>query len=99
MWHEFDSGKSLGSIGSEYGVIVDEEYEEGARVTLERDGHLAPWSVTSGIYGSFMHTAFASSEKEGRKKYAEMKDELVTIMRDDSSDSRHDRMCRFARVY
>jgi hypothetical protein len=35
MWHPFDSGQSLGSRGSEEGVIVlDEEHEEGARVTL-----------------------------------------------------------------
>src|SRR4051812_23986281 len=100
MWHAFDSGKSVGSRGSEEGVIVlDEEHDEGARVTLERDGHTAPWSITCGIYGSFMHTAFASSEEEGREKYSKMKSELVSIMKEESSNLRYEMMRRFSEVY
>lgn len=100
MWRAFDTGKSIGKKGSESGrIVADEEHDDGARVTLERDGCTAPWSITCGIYGSFMHTAFASSEEEGRKKYSEMKSELVTIMKEDSSDSRYEKMRRFAEVY
>jgi len=81
MWEQFDNGVSIGSKGSEDGIIVlDEEHTYGARVTLERDGSTAPWSVTCGIYGIFVHTAFASSETEGRMKYEHMRDDLVEIM-------------------
>src|SRR5437879_10378671 len=59
-----DSGKTVGTRGSEEGLIVSDE---------EHGGCTAPWSVTCGIYGSFLHTAFASSEAEGRAKYSDMK--------------------------
>ena len=100
MWQTFDSGKSIGTKGSESGVIVaDEEHADGARVTLERDCRHALWMVTCGIYGSFMHTAFASSEEEGRTKFSAMKSDLVTIMEDESSDSRSEKMRRFSEIY
>jgi hypothetical protein len=70
MWDTYNNGLSIGQKGSEDGVIVlDEEHPGGIRITLERDGNTAPWSITCGIYGSFIHTAFASSEEEGRMKY------------------------------
>ena len=100
MWRAFDTGKSIGMKGSELGrIVADEEHDDGARVTLERDGTNAPWSVTCGIYGSFMHTAFASSEEEGRTKYSEIKCELASIMKDESSDSRYAKMRRLSEIY
>lgn len=49
-WSSFDEGHSLGTRGSENGIILrDEEHIEGARITLERDGDNAPFSVTMGI--------------------------------------------------
>lgn len=63
MWQPFANGATIGQTGSEGGVIVrDEEHGYGARATLERDGSIAPWSVTCGVYGWFFHTRFASSE-------------------------------------
>jgi hypothetical protein len=100
MWYPFDNGHSVGTVGSEMGVIVmDEEHGAGLRVTLEREGGVAPWSITCGIYGCFAHTAFASSEEEGRKKYSEMKSDLVAITEEASADSRHAMMTHFADVY
>ena len=100
MWHPFENGQSLGKRGSEEGVIVlDEEHAWGARITLERDGSTAPWSVTCGIYGTFMHTAFASSESEGRSKYSDMKRDLVSIMEESSSTPCYEKMRLFADVY
>ena len=100
MWHPFDGAQSIGQKGSEDGVtVLDEEHEWGARITLERDGQIAPWSITCGIYGGFLHTAFASSEDEGRAKYAAMKSELVAIMEEEDSDSRFEKQRRFAETY
>jgi hypothetical protein len=42
-WYSFDGGRSIGARGSEDGVIIlDEESDAGARVTLERSGRTAP---------------------------------------------------------
>ena len=95
-----DSGKTVGTLGSEGGLIIlDEEHPSGARVTLERGGCIAPWAVTCGIYGSFLHTAFASSEAEGRSKYSAMKADLEKIMVEASDEARYAQMKRFAEVY
>jgi hypothetical protein len=72
-WQVCDEGKTLGTLGSENGTIrADEEYSLGARITLEEQGNL-PWCITCGIYGSMVHTTFASSEAEAREKYEAMK--------------------------
>ena len=95
-----DGGKTVGTRGSEAGVIVlDEEHTAGARVTLEQGGCTAPWSVTCGIYGGFLHTAFASSEAEGRAKYSGMKVDVEKIMAESDSEERYAKMKRFADVY
>jgi hypothetical protein len=79
-WYPYADGNTVGTPGSEIGVIVlDEEHPDGARITLERDGY-HPYSITCGIYGALMHTAFAMSETEGRSKYESMKTRLVLLM-------------------
>ena len=99
-WVPIIDGETIGTPGSEEGVIVlDEEHPSGARVTLERGGHTAPWSVTCGIYGTFMHTAFTSTEAEGRAKYSAMKVGLEEIMAEENEGVRHSRMKRFADVF
>lgn len=99
-WLPMDSGKTIGARGSEEGVIVlDEEHTSGARVTLERGGCTAPWSVTCGIYGGFLHTAFAGSEAEGRAKYSSMKADLEKIMAESDNEARYTKMKRFADVF
>lgn len=98
MWHPLT--ETVGTVGSESGTIVlDEEHEEGARITLERDGRFAPWAITCGIYGTFLHTAFASTEAEGRSKYAAMKESLVSIMTEDDPEKRFERMHKFAESF
>lgn len=80
VWNPFDSGQTLGTIGSENGIIIcDEEHSAGARITLERGGY-APFAITCGIYGAMMHTAFASSEAEARTKYDQMKRRLGELL-------------------
>jgi hypothetical protein len=80
-WKSFDSGSSIGSRGSENGLIVrDEEHEDGARITLEQGGDIAPFSITCGIYGSMVHTRFFASESEARAEFDLMKSGLAEIL-------------------
>lgn len=67
-WTKFDKGSSIGTTGSEGGKITEDfECIDGARVTIEKGGDIAPYSVTLGIYGLMFHTHFASSEIEAKK--------------------------------
>ena len=75
-WESFEQGRSLGTQGSEGGIIVcDEEHPMGARVTLEKDGH-QPYGITCGIYGLMFHTVFASHENEALAKYEAIKQDI-----------------------
>ncbi len=95
-----DNGRTIGTRGSEDGFIVlDEEHTSGARICLEQGCSHAPWAVTCGIYGAFLHTAFASSETEGRAKYSAMKPDLEDIMAEKDNEARYHKMKRFADVY
>ena len=81
LWHPYTNGSTLGGTGSESGVILrDEEHDDGARITLEQGGRIAPFAITCGIYGLMMHTAFASSEPEGVAKYEAMKKRLEALL-------------------
>ena len=80
-WKPFEGGRTVGLHGTEGGVILrDEEHGAGARITLERGGLAAPFAVTCGAYGLFMHTAFAEDEAEGWRKYEAMRGGLVEIV-------------------
>jgi hypothetical protein len=80
-WGSFDSGGTLGGIGSESGVILlDDEHPDGARITIERDCHASPFAITCGIYGWMLHTRFFSTEAEARQQCGEMKQALVELM-------------------
>lgn len=79
-------------IGSEDGqIIADEEYKAESRITLEEAGCSAPYSITCGIYGLMIHTAFAASKDEAIEKYDKMKAELQTFL--DSNNDNSDAWC------
>jgi hypothetical protein len=62
-WTKFDKGSSIGTFGSEGGKIIEDfECIDGARITIEKDGGIAPYSVTLGIYGLMFHTHFTSTD-------------------------------------
>ena len=73
-----------GAIGSEHGEVrADEEYNNTCRITLEKcDGHYA---ITCCIYGTFVHTAFAS-EDNYQSIYDAMKCDLREFVDDDMTD-------------
>ena len=81
-WSSFvDESGAPAVTGSEGGTIVlDEEHGLGARITLEKDGAIAPFAITCGIYGWMFHTRFFSSLDEATQAYEVMKPELVTIL-------------------
>jgi len=79
-WRSVDNATTVGQRGSETGtILLDEEHDLGARITLERDcAHGVPFAVTCGIYGWFFHTRFLGSEVEA--EFAAMKDALGAIL-------------------
>lgn len=81
QWYPFDDGATLGTVGSESGVILrDEEHPAGTRISLERGGRNAPFAITCGIYGGrFLHTVFAGSEAEALTNYDAMRARLAEL--------------------
>lgn len=89
-WPIFDDGKTIGLAGSESGIIIrDEEHSDGVRITIERGGGIAPYSITCGIYGWMVHTRFFGSEEEAQIEFIKMRTELekiITLICDDALD-------------
>ena len=87
QWISFDNGATIGQIGSESGVIIrDSEHPFGARITLERAGSIAPFSITCGIYGCMAHTRFFSTEQDASQQFELMADALASILQTSISD-------------
>jgi hypothetical protein len=81
MWVEYNGGATIGTTGSEDGVIIaDEEHTEGGRITLERDGRTAPFSVTCGVYGMTAHTTFHGALDEAAAQYEAMRAEIGRLL-------------------
>lgn len=81
QWISFDDGASIGQMGSESGVIIrDSEHPLGARITLERAGSIAPYSITCGIYCCMAHTRFFSTEMEAFQEFDLMAAALESIL-------------------
>lgn len=81
-WIEFDNGKSIGSVGSESGIIVkDEEWEYSARITIEKDDQIAPFSITLGIYGLAFHTNFYSTIDKAKQDFKWYKFKIEEILK------------------
>jgi hypothetical protein len=101
-WIKFNKGSTIGTIGSEGGKIIEDlECIDGARVTIEKDGVVAPYSVILGIYGLMFHTHFDSTEIEAKKfmAFAVKKIdetfalyETVESERDETWNDKHERL-------
>jgi hypothetical protein len=80
-WAAIENGASIGTEGSEGGVIErDEEHPDGARITVERGGSIAPYSITCGVYGWMLHTRFFGTAQEASQAFEEMKVGLADIL-------------------
>ena len=79
-WESFENGKTIGTTGSEEGVIVLDEFnKDGARITLEKGGVTAPWAITCG--GGFVHTVFFKTREQTEKTHSLIKFDLWKIFR------------------
>ena len=80
-WYPFKNGKSINTVGSECGtIILDEEHEYGARITIEENSSLAPFSITLGIYEVMFHTDFANDLNVAKSKYNLFKQQVELIL-------------------
>lgn len=90
MWHSFGDGTTLGLKGTENGETMrDEEHVHGARITLEQNTKIAPFTITCGVYGWMVHTRFFSTEDEAIAEYDKMKASLTEIV-ERFTDPNHD---------
>jgi len=91
MWQIIDNGKTIGTNGSENGtIVIDDEFKNSARITLEKDTKIAPWSFTCGIYGMFFHTAYFDNEQMDKDSIVSAKKELEVILKNqDTEESYH----------
>src|SRR4051812_25804769 len=79
-WAAIDNGATLGTRGSEDGIIeCDEEHSDVARITLERESTHAPYSITCGVYGWMCHTRFFGTRAEVDEAFEAMKVGLEAI--------------------
>ena len=80
-WIVVDNGRTIGQRGTEDGIILrDDEHPVGARITLERDGRIAPFAITCGIYGWLLHTRFFGSQQDAERDYLLMRAALESIL-------------------
>jgi hypothetical protein len=79
-WTAFEGGATVGQPGGERGVVIrDDELVYTSRITLERSSEIAPFAITCGLYGWFVHTRFFSTEAEAQDAFREMKLDLGRI--------------------
>jgi hypothetical protein len=80
-WHQFAQGSTIGHEGPDSGLIVlDEEHPDGARISLERATPIAPFAITCGIYGWFLHTRYFGDEAEAKREFRSMQIVLEPII-------------------
>ena len=76
MWKRcrfIDEGGSEGGI-----VLLDEEYQETCRITLEKCRHY--YAITCGMYGDMVHTVYCN-KTDYLKTYKAVKYELENFMK------------------
>jgi len=101
-WALFNDGKTIGSKGSENGIIIsDFENFDGARITLEIDCGDISFAVTLGIYGLLLHTHFDNNLENSHKFIKEAKNKINMVFemynvpeerRSDLWQGKHDRL-------
>ena len=75
MWKDL---LPLGERGSENGIVLlDEEYKESCRITLEKCPRW--YAITCGVYGARFHTVFCN-EDDYNEIYKAMKEELAVFI-------------------
>lgn len=90
LWNTFDNGSTIGTKGSESGVIIiDVEYSLGARITIEKNTDVAPRAITLGIYGNLMHTFYCDDMPfTADKNYRWFKRKIEDFFRIEQDDNK-----------
>ncbi len=88
LWKSYKDGSTLKQPGSEHGtILVDEEFQNIARITLEEVPVLSRFAITCGIQGWLVHTRYAGTQSEALCDYEHMKTELVKLVRADNENT------------
>lgn len=77
-WTIFNKGRTIGTIGSEGGLILSDEENHGARITLKRSKRFV--SVSLNIYGWMEHTRFFNNDADAMREYRAMKPAAITVL-------------------
>ncbi len=87
-----------GEKGSENGIVLlDEEYKEACRITLEKCSHY--YAITCGVYGAMFHTVFCNADGF-TDTYEAMKKELAAFIdRETTEDEEMDFYWYFTNKY
>lgn len=89
MWNADET--EIGTVGSESGtIILDLEYSDGARITLEKETSIAPFAITVGVYGLLMHTIYCSDESEATQKITVLKGLIEKVRSYSNLEKRED---------
>jgi hypothetical protein len=74
--------ETIGQTGSESGkIIYDVENVNGARITIEMETEIAPFTVTLGVYGIMFHTDFFSTEIKAKDFVLESIEKIENLFR------------------
>lgn len=79
-WEKYNNGTTVGTNGSEEGIIISDEEFNGARITLEKECRHIPFAITCGIDGWMVHTCYFSEHDKAEKQYKLIKGELEKIV-------------------
>jgi len=81
-WSDLETSNNGQPVeGSEGGIlIVDQEHDLGARISLERGCVSAPVAITCGIYGWMVHTRYFDDERRAQEQFVLMRDALDAIL-------------------
>ena len=80
-WHPFENGETIGKPGPECGTIIwDEEYSDGARLTITGSGHIAPFSINIGVYDWIYYNLFFNTMPEARDAFQRIKPDIENIL-------------------
>jgi hypothetical protein len=81
-WKSFDTGHTIGQVGSENGIIIrDEVFQDQSRITLEKGSAIAPFAITCGVFGWMLHTRYFGDQAQANADFEKMKEELARIVR------------------
>ncbi|MCZ2127982.1 MAG: hypothetical protein LC099_09450 [Anaerolineales bacterium] len=73
-WKKHDDGKTAGGAL----IVADEQYGDGARITLKRGADF--YSISLQLRGWIEHTSFAPTEADARREYRAMRSAALPIV-------------------